>query len=100
MASFFFDKKRSRMVAYKGSFSALLGNNARNAALIVREILGSKSGRRTEHLVAVDVNPVPMTRGKVFFVRGDDCSAPRGQTQNQTPIGCDSRDATPYRTSA
>jgi hypothetical protein len=28
MASFFFDKKRWRMIAYKGSFSALRGNNA------------------------------------------------------------------------
>jgi hypothetical protein len=41
-----------------------------------------------------------MTRHGLFFVRCDDCSAPGRQTQDQTPIGCDTHDATAHRTSA
>src|SRR5262245_10913315 len=75
-------------------------NNAPPTVSIAREVIGSKSGRRTKHLAAVHVIPVSMARGKAFFVRGDNRSAPRGQTQNQSPIGCDTRDSTPHRTSA
>jgi len=76
MASFFFDKNHWRMGAYKAPFSTFLGNNARNAALIVREILRSKSGRRTEHLIAINVNSVPMSGHGFFFVWRHDCRSP------------------------
>ena len=47
---------------------------------IAGQIIRLKSGRRTEHLVAIDVNPLPMTGHGFFFVRCHDCSAPRRQT--------------------
>ena len=97
--AFFFDKKRWRIVAYQGSFSALRGNNAPCAALIVREILRPKSGRRAEHLVAVDVNPIPMTGHGSFFVRRNDCSMPGRKAQDQSSIRCDPSDPTADRTS-
>src|SRR4029077_21151347 len=76
------------------------GNDALQPVSIVREIVGPKSGWRTVHLITVDVSPVPMTGRGFFVVRCDDRSAPRRQTQDQSPIGCDTHDATAHRTSA
>ena len=52
------------------------GNDAPYAVSIVREIIRPRSGWGTKHLVAVDVNPVPMTGRGFFVVRRHDCSAP------------------------
>jgi hypothetical protein len=83
MASFFFDKKTlPTSLLPKGAGSDLKGNDDRCALSMARKIIRSKSRRRTEHLVAVDVNPVPMTRREFLFVGRDDCSAPGGKTQN------------------
>jgi hypothetical protein len=100
MAGFFFDKNHWRLVAYRGRGFGAQGNDAFQGISIVREVIGARSGRRTEHLVAVDVNPVPMTGHGFFVVWRDDCSAPGRQTQDQSPIGCDTHDATAHRTSA
>jgi hypothetical protein len=51
-------------------------NTASTLVLIVRKIFRPISGRGTERPVAVDVNPVPMTRQRFFFVGRHDCSAP------------------------
>ena len=67
---------------------------------IAREVIGLKSGRRTEHLVAVNVRPVPMAGHRFFAVWRDDGSAPRRQTQDQSAIGRDTRNATAHRMSA
>src|SRR4029077_8416122 len=64
---------------------------------IVGGIIGLKSGRRTEHLVAVNVRPVPMAGHRFFVVRRDDGTAPRRQTQDQSAIGRDTRNATAHR---
>jgi len=82
MASFFFDKKALATGRLPRSLVPAHENDA-PTRLIAREILGPKSGRRrTEHLVAVDVNPVPMTRHEFFFVRRHNCRAPGRQTED------------------
>src|ERR1041385_2181070 len=54
----------------------------RPSRLVARRILGPKSGWRTEHLTAVDINPVTATGNGFVFVRRHDCSAPGRQTQD------------------
>ena len=98
--AFFFGKNHWRLVAYLGRGFGARGNYALWPVSIVREVIGPKSGRRTEHLAAVDVNPVSMSGHGFFFVRCNDCSASGRQTQDQSPIGCDTHDATAHRTSA
>ena len=70
------------------------------AASIARQIIRLKAGRRTEHLAAVHVNPVSMTRLRLIFVRRHDRGASRWKAQDQSPVGCDTRDATANRTNA
>jgi hypothetical protein len=70
------------------------------SVLIVREVIGPKSGRRTEHLVTVDVRPVPMAGHGFFVVWRDDGNTPRRQTQDQSAIRCDTRNAAAHRMSA
>ena len=77
---FFFDKNHWQPVGYRGRGFGAQGNDAFQGISIVREVIGARSGRRTEHLVAVDVNPVSMSGHGFFFVRCHDCSAPRRQT--------------------
>jgi hypothetical protein len=98
--AFFFDKYHWRLVAYRGHGFGTHANDAPQPVSIVREVIGPKSGRRTEHLVTVHVHPVPMTGRGFVVVRRDDCSASGRQTQDQSPIGCDTHDATANRTSA
>src|SRR4030095_1566096 len=100
MASFFFDKKALATGRLPRSLIPAHRRMMRPAVLIAREILGAESGWRTEHLVAVDVNPVPMTGHEFFFVRRHNCRAPGRQTQDQSSIGSDTCDATAYRASA
>ena len=76
------------------------GNEALQPVSIAREEIRLNSGRRTEHLVAVDVYPVPMTGRRFFAVRRDDGSATGRQTQDQAPIGRDTRHATAHRMGA
>jgi hypothetical protein len=45
------------------------GNDAAYSVSIVREIIRTKSGRRTKHLVAINITPVPMTGHGFFVVR-------------------------------
>jgi hypothetical protein len=71
----FFYKNRCRLAAYLRAVF-----EPRAYVSITREIIRLKSGRRTEHLVAVDVTPVPMTGLGFFAIRRHDCSAPRRQT--------------------
>src|SRR6516162_1055882 len=100
MASFFFDKKALATGRLPRSLVPAHTRIMRPPVLIAREILGPKAGRRTEHLVTVDVNTVPMTRHGFFFVWRHNCRAPGRQTQDQSSIGCDTCDATAHRTSA
>jgi len=76
MASFFFDQTHSRPVAYQATVSVRTGIMRSSPFSIVGKIIAPKSRRRTKHLLAVDVNPVPMTGRGFFVVRRDDCSAP------------------------
>jgi hypothetical protein len=76
MASFFLQKNRWQPVAYRGRDFGAHGNEAFQAVSIAGEIIRLKSGRRTKHLITVDVNPVTMTRHGLLFVRRHDCSAP------------------------
>jgi hypothetical protein len=99
--AFFLIKNPWRMVAYQRTGFGAYRNQAPCADLItVREIIRSKSGRRTKHLIAVDENPVSMTGHEFVFVRCYDCSASGRQTQDQSPIGCDTHDTTAHGTSA
>src|SRR5215468_10334818 len=92
----FFHKNRWRLVVYRSPHPA-----SRLLELsVVWEIIGPQPWRRTEHLVAVHVNPVSMTRHGFFFIRRHDCSAPGWQTQDQPSVGCDTCDATADRTTA
>ena len=77
----FFDKKHSQPVAYGRRRGGPGRNEAAAPVLIVREILGPKSGRRTERLAAIDVHPVAMTGHECVFIWRHDCSPPGGQTQ-------------------
>src|SRR5438552_2046518 len=95
----FLNKNRWRPVASRSRLGAH-GNDAPYVVSIVREMIRPRSGWRTKHLVAIDITPVPMTGRGFFVVRRDDCSAPGRQTQDQTPIGCDTHDATMHGTSA
>jgi len=98
--AFFSIKKHWRLVVHLGHWFRRTRELCANPVLIARKILGSKAGRRTEHLVAVDVNTVPMTRHGFFFVRRHNCCAPGRQTQDQSSIGCDTCDATAHGPSA
>src|SRR6476646_595443 len=66
---------------------------------IVGGIIGLKSGWRTEHLVAINVRSIPMAGHRFIAVWGDDSSAPRRQTQDQSAIRRDTRNATAHRMS-
>jgi len=61
--------------------------------LIVGRIIRPKLRRRSEHLIALDGNASMSARNELIFVRvgGDDPGAARGQTINQSSIGCNSK---------
>ena len=93
--AFFFDKNHWRLVSYRGRISMCA--RLCHPVSIVGGIIGLKSGRRTEHLVTVNVRPVPMAGHRFFTVWRDDSSAPGRQPQDQSAIGRDTRNATAHR---
>src|SRR5262245_27875996 len=94
MASFFFDKI---MCACRLPRGQRMNPHRVVRFSVAREIIGPKSLRRTENLVVVNENPASTASSKLVVVRRHDCSVPRRQTHNQSPIGGDTYDASAHR---
>jgi hypothetical protein len=95
LGKLFFEKKCVRETVAYVPAAAHAGS-----LLIVRKIIRLKSGRRSKHLIAIDVSAAVPARKEFAFagIRRDDRSSARGQPKNQSPVRGNTDDPTADRT--